>query len=210
MPRGKKAQETSKKRTKKMAEEEEDEDEIIEEDEAPVKKNTRKQSTKNSKSKGKKKAESEEEDELSDLQVDDDDDTNESGENEEVVMSHKREKQPIKKIDPKTAIGDLTVEDVLNYLVQKGIDNLNPTLKFGALELKGQLTGRRRRHPQTYGSKRNNYGPNPRFNNNRGNQYSQGSNRGGLNGLNGRNMQQSSSRNPQRQSYPQEDLYNDE
>ena len=205
MPRGKKTQETSKKRTKKMVEE--DDDETLDESDAPIKKNTKKQPTKNSKSKGKKKTESdEEESELSELQVDDDG-TNESGENEEVVMSHKRDKQPIKIIKRETPIGDLTVEDILNFLIQKAIADSNPTLKYRMLQVKAELTGHRRKYPQTYGSKRNNFGPNPRFN--RGNQYPQ-QGPGGRGNNNNRGGMQQGSRNSQRPSYPQEELYNDD
>ena len=220
MPRGKKAQEpTTKKRGKKVVEEEDVDDIIEEEEEQPSsKRSNKKQSVKSSKTSKRKKQESDEEDELSDLDVDEDDCANESADNDEIVTTHKHERQPIKLIDPKVPIGDLKIDEVLSYLIQLGNDTLNPQLKFGALNLKQQLIGRRRRPPQNFGgSKRNNFGPNPRFNRNNqyggnNNQHSgsnnnqTGSNRSGPN----RGMQQPPRTTQRQQSYPQEDLYNDE
>ncbi|XWV25918.1 hypothetical protein QJ857_gp1162 [Tupanvirus soda lake] len=183
MPRGKKSQETNTRKNKKIVEDEEQEDENLEdeiledeEESTPKKKSSKKTAPKNKPKKG-KKADAEDEDELSDLDVDDEDDAPaiESAENDKIVSSQKHERPPIKVIDPKTPIGNLKTDDVLSYLIQVGTETLNPQLKYGALNLLKQLTGRRRRHPPpTYGSKSN------RNFNNRGG-FSQRGGRGGRN-----------------------------
>lgn len=206
MPRGKKNQEpTTTKRGKKVVEEEEDEDveDLIDEEEAPPKKPNKKTPAKTT-ARGKKSkknvSEEEEEDDLSSIDVDEEDAPNESGETEEVISTHKAEKPPHKVIDPKTPIGQLKPVDILSYLIRVGIDDANPTLKYGALNLSKQLTGQRRRTPN-YGSKGNRYNQN---------NYNQNNYRGGFRGGRGGNvrggMQRSMSRN---HNMPPEELYDD-
>ena len=69
------------------------------------------------------------------------------------------ERQPIPRVNvnPAIAIGKLGIPDILNHLINVGTDTLNPQLKYGAINLLNQLTGKAR----------------PRFDNNR---------RGGFNG----------------------------
>lgn len=165
MPRGSGKKNLESKKYKRNEEEEEEniEDEIINEDEGNTKKSSKKKSSKIEKNKKNKKNENEDEDELSDLDVEDENNA-ESINNDEIVSTYKPEKAPIKFIDPKTPIGALKTDDVLSYLIQVGTDTLNPQLKFGALNLLRQLTGKRRRHPSMYnppmyGSKREDYNP---------------------------------------------------
>jgi hypothetical protein len=208
MPRGKKTRETTNKKNRKIEEEDEENiDEIIDE-ETPKKKSAKKASMVTSKTskKGKKPEikedikEADSEDDLSDLDVDDEDtlDDNdrpvESAENDTVVSSQKHERPPRKIIDPKTPIGQLSIQDGLNYYIQLGEESCNPQLKFGALNLLKQLTGRRRRYPPTFGSKTNrNFNPRGGFQQRRG---------GGI----GRQMQKSQTRGVQNSN---EDLYGD-
>ena len=153
MPRPKKFEEpASKRKGKKIVEEEDD---IIEEEVNSPKK-TRKAAPKPKARKG-KKVESEEEDDLSELDVEDEEAPAESGENDEVVSNNAQVRQPRKVIDPKTSIGKLKPDEILNYLIQLGADTLNPQLKFGSINLLNQLTGRRGR-PPPYGSNRGNFG----------------------------------------------------
>lgn len=153
-PRSKKGQDTTSRKKKKEIEEEVEDiinDDDEEEDETPKK--SKKETSKSSKSKKSKKAD-EDEDELSELEgVDDEELPVESNENDEVATSQRSEKRPVKIIDPKTPIGSLKTDDILSYLIQVGTDTLNPQLKYGALNLLQQLTGRRRR--PMYGSKSN-------------------------------------------------------
>jgi hypothetical protein len=197
MPRGKKSQEPKKKNKKVEEDEENVEDEIIEEEEEETPKKSKKTVSKPGKAKKGKKEESENEDELSDLEVDEEDgNTIESTENDEVITA---QRPPIKIIDPKIPIGQLSIQDGLSYYVQVGTDTLNPQLKYGALNLLNQLTGRRRRPPQTFGSKRGGYNP-------RGGYVQRGGRGGGGGG--GRGMMQ---RNQSRgQPSNNEDLYGEQ
>ncbi len=132
-----------------------------------------------------------EEDELSDLDVHDDDMPAETNDQDEIV-TFKPERPPIKIIDPKSQIGKLKPEEILNYLIQYGTENTNPTLKVGAIILLKKITGKYRR-PNNNGSKRN--GP-PRG-------FPRGGGRGGGGrGFNPRNQQRG-------QVPPQENLYDD-
>jgi hypothetical protein len=79
---------------------------------------------------------------LSDLEVDEEDPSN-----IDEVVSGTTHSPPHKEINPRTPIGDLKIEDVLGFLIQTGAQTLNPQLKYGALNLLQQLTGRRRRRP---------------------------------------------------------------
>ena len=136
-------------------------DEILEDD--PPKKVGRKTTTKgksikkeSTKGRGrgrKNKKEEEEDDEvasdLSDVDVEDQENQfQEDGENDELLEAKDVNKPTRKPINPKTPIGDLKTEDILSYLIQIGGDNLNPQLKYGALNLLNQLTGRRGRNFQ--------------------------------------------------------------
>jgi hypothetical protein len=136
MPRGKK--DDKKKKTKKV---EDDDDNIIEE--ADEEEETKP----NKKSGGKKKkstSQDDDVDDLSDLDVDEEDPQN----NQDEIFEGNGPAVPRKEINPKTPIGDLNIEDILSYLIQEGIKAFNPQLKYGALNLLQQLTGRRRKRPQ--------------------------------------------------------------
>lgn len=146
MPRVKKSGQS--KKSKKIIEEEDDDfDQIIEEDE-PVKK---KSSRKSSKSK-KEVVESSSEDDLSDLDINESDAPPRETHDNDVVVNSRRDKQPVKIIDPETPIGELKTDEILNYLINEGDKTLNPQLKFGALKLLKQLTGKWR--SSNYTSKR--------------------------------------------------------
>lgn len=164
MPRGKK--ESNKKKKSKDVEDSEESEDILEEEEE----DTPKKSKKSSKTDKKKKKETTDEDELSDLDVDEEDGNDtapDSGDNDEIVSSKpKRVEKPIKKIDPDIAIGSLKTDEILSFLIEKGHETLNPNLKYGALNLLKELTGKRRR--QQYGSKRGGHNNYPRGFNSRG------------------------------------------
>jgi hypothetical protein len=165
MPRGKKDDLPVKKgkASKKVVEESEEEidDEII--DEEPVVKKGSKKGAKTSASTAKKSSkkakpakDEDDEDELSEIDIDDEDAPDEEEEDQEedhdeVVHSaaghgahQERPPVPRKVIDPKTPIGQLNIEDVLGHLINVGTETLNPQLKYGAINLLNQLTGRRR------------------------------------------------------------------
>ena len=113
-------------------------------------------SKKDKKSKlSKKKSKNDDEDELSDLDVDDQD----------IVKSSppKAEKHTFKEVDPTTQIDKLTVGEICAYLFFKGEKEFNPKLKFGALNLFKDLTGKKKKHPAP-----RQYGAGP----NRGGNYS--------------------------------------
>lgn len=205
MPRGKKPETKNKKG--KYHEEDDSIDDIIEEDE--LEEATPKKASKKSKksSKGKKKQE-EEEDELSEIEVDDEDNAEdednvpvETADNDQVVSTQKQ-KTPIKKIDPKIPVGELKANEILSYLIQLGDDNLNPTLKRGALNLLLELTGRRRRHPMSQGQMRGRYNSyNPHFAN-------RGRGRGGVGQMgrgHGQQMQTNTMQPMPQNLYPDED-----
>lgn len=157
MPRSKQSVD-SKKKNKKHEEYEEEE---------------QKKTKRNSRNK-KKETESEEEDVLSDIDVEEDDmPAVESDENDNIV-SHRKQVFH-KEIDPNTPIGELRADDILSFLIEMGKRDLNPQLKFGALNLLKTLKGNKRHPNRHYGSKgpsnnynHNNYIPNNR-NNTRGN-----------------------------------------
>jgi hypothetical protein len=174
MPRGKKPQETNRRKNKKVEEEEEEEEEFMNEEEEVPKKSSNKKSSAKGKSvkKSSKRVEPDDEDDLSDLDVEEEDTPAIESADNDTVVSQKRERTPAKLIDPKTPIGELKTDEILSYLIQVGTQNLNPQLKYGALNLLRQLTGRRRPASRpAYGSKSN-----------RNN-----SNRGGFNSYRGRN-----------------------
>lgn len=219
----KKVPETNTKRkTKKKTDDDDSDDNIIEEIDS-MKKKVNKKSIARPKGKKDKKIErqeqeQEEEDALSELDINDDDNEPvESAENDEVVinnrLSRSLDRMPNKIIDSKIPIGSLKTDDilnylmqtskdspnpqlVLNYLIQIGKDTLNPQLRYGAINLLRQLTGRRRRYPQN-GSKRN-----ENYNNN--NSLNRSNSRGRSRGPPSKNSQRSSLNNTH------DDLYHDD
>ena len=169
MPRGKKTSESVSKKSKKHEEVDE-----VDVDVDEVELVSKKTSKKSSKDKSSKKKPIEVEDDLSELDIDDDDDipAHESAENDTVVQTVQKEREkPVRKtIDPKTPIGELSIQDGLNYYIQLGDQTCNPSLKYGALNLLKDLTGRRR-PGQNYGSKSNRNGNGgPQFNQRGGSQ----------------------------------------
>ena len=157
MPRHKKSDESSsKKKSRKVVEDDVDEieDEII--DDSPKKTRKAKENKPTTK-KSSRKAKETDEDELSDIDVDEEN-SGDTAENDEVIEGGPQRK-PIqrKDINPDTPIGELKTDDILSYLINVGTDTLNPQLKYGAIGLLNQLTGRRRRQP-VYGSKSRNFG----------------------------------------------------
>ena len=204
MPRGKKTPTNNKKELKKKTKKDEDEEdsleEIIEDDEEEAPKKTKKKTAQKSKGKS-KKAESEEEDELSDIDDEEDDNSPlETNENDEVVTSNKPDRPPIKVVDPKTPIGKLKTDEILSYLIQQGTDSLNPQLKYGALNLLKQLTGRQRRpQPSFQTGGRGNFNPRGSF-----------SQRGGRPNNGGRGASHSSNHQQRAPSSQRGDLYEDD
>jgi len=65
--------------------------------------------------------------------------------------------QPRRIVDPKTPIGQLNIEDILTHLIKVGSDTLNPQLKYGAINLINQLTGRRRTGGNGLNGNKNNF-----------------------------------------------------
>jgi len=130
----------TKRKSKKIDNDTENEDEIVEHEES-VKRDKR------SIKKGKKKTDDsdneEQEDELSEIEVNDENENTTGGENDEILIGNKSNKPQRTNIDPKTPIGNLKTNEILNYLIQVGDHTLNPQLKFGTLELLAKLTGRR-------------------------------------------------------------------
>lgn len=103
-------------------------------EEKPIKKSTKKSIKK------KEVVEEEEiiEDELSDIEVD------------EVTHQDTTHNKPKRQeTNPLTPIGELNVEEILNYIIKVGHDTYNPDLKYGCLEIKKKITGQ--------GRKNNNY-----------------------------------------------------
>ena len=158
----------TKKKTKKVVEESIDDD-LIEDDSAntnepSIKKNKKGSTTtttvaaSNKKRKGSITSSSQDEtiindenneidvDELSDLEVAADEDDKQNNQDEVIYGSIGSSSFVPKKkdVNPKTPIGSLNIEDILNYLIQEGNRAYNPQLKFGATNLLRQLTGRMR------------------------------------------------------------------
>ena len=211
MPRGKKTQESSKRKTKKVVDDEDFEEEIVnddeEQEELPKKKSSKKPAAKSKTPKKNKKSDPDEEDDLSDLDVDDEDTPAIESADNDTVVSQRHERTPPKIIDPKTPIGQLKTDDILSYLIQVGSDTLNPQLKYGALNLLKQLTGRVRRPQQQYGSKSNRNGFNQRT-------VGGFAPRGGNGGNNGRNQNNYTPNNKNKHRSQQkdnnDDLYDDQ
>lgn len=191
MPRAKKI-EDPKKRSKKQDEVIEDDEIIDEADEVGSVKNSKKSKSKSvpskkSKERSRNDSEDEVDDELSDIEMEDETPQNEGSENDEVVRTGPRShSRPQKLIDPKSTIGDLKTEDILSYLIQVGDTTLNPQLKYGALNLLRDLTGKSRRprpRPE-FGSKRCGFGRSDRGGRN-GYGGDRNGDRGGRNGYGG-------------------------
>lgn len=154
MPRRSKTESKKKKIMKAIEDDDNIDDDILEEEEEtkPARKN--KKENKSSKGKKAKHSDSEESDELSDLDVDEDIPPVESAENDQVVSTQKPQhpkKPDIKKIDPKTQIGELKPVEIFSYLIQLAEEegNPNPTLRRVAVNSLLELTGRRR-HPRQF------------------------------------------------------------
>jgi len=155
-------------RTKKVEEEVESEEEI---DEKPVKKPARKAPAKKAAPKKpapKKKKELKEEedieeaDEISEeISVDDDDTFPEADPSDKTEITRK---VTIKKTDPNSKLKDLTPLEIIQYLIDKGEADLNPSLKRGGITYKNLLLDKRGRH-RNAGPRRNNGGG---YRNNRG------------------------------------------
>lgn len=174
MARPKKS-ETIKKDKKKKSTKKKDEvvDEIEEVEEVVEKKSKTSKGKKSTASKKKESIPESSEDDLSDIDIDDSSDENisEGGENDEVIAPARPPKKEYKKTDPSIPIGDLTIEDILNYLVQKGIDGMNPQLKHGAINLRNDLNDKGRRH----NFRKNNFsGRGGSFSRDRGNNFNRG------------------------------------
>ena len=97
----------------------------------------RQKSTDKKSSKGKKKKIPQNEEEISEDSFDLDE--IEEEENDDIGNSTHMNDHKI--IDPNTPIGELTIEEILSYLINLGKENFNPKLKFGALNLLKTLKG---------------------------------------------------------------------
>lgn len=201
MPRGKKTEETTRKKGKKVEEEEEVDDDIIEEEDQP--RGRKKAAPK--KGKKSRKDDDEQEDELSDIDIDEEAEgagNQDTGDNDEIVPGQKFVR---KVVDPKTAIGKLKPDEILNYCIQLGEDACNPQLKFGALNLLNQLTGRRRK-PQGRGGARGGYNTRGDFNQRGGGYQGRGRGNGYPNNNQGAPRQQNQYRGP---TNAEADVYDD-
>lgn len=152
---------TKNKRSKKI------EELIVDDNEVSDKKSSKYKDKKNKKL-------TNEEDELSDLDLDDNDlaepETNDD--NDAIIDNSKIKKNERILIDPKTQIGKLRPDEILSYLIQLGGETLNPQLKYGALNLLRQLSGKRRNNQMNSGSKRGgNYQPRNNFSRNQNHYY---------------------------------------
>ena len=109
----------------------------------PVKKEPKKAPKKETKKVVPEEENSEEvfEDELSDIDVNDD--TTAATNNVQKSKPSTKHNKPNQNYDVDSAcpIGELKVTDILNYLVQKGIETSNPVLKYGAINLKKEING---------------------------------------------------------------------
>lgn len=172
MPRGKK---TEGHKGKKPLIDEDTDDEKLEESKKKKPLKTKPRKPKNI------EEDDENEDELSELQLDDDNHSSE-GDNDEVVTNRRPQNaRPL--VNPKTPIGELNTNDILSHLIKVGEESLNPQLKYGALDLLFQLTGKKRRNHNHNNNNHNNnynqrrfYGPrngngNPNGNGNGGSNY---------------------------------------
>ncbi len=152
---GRKKSELSKKKVKKVEDDlEEVSDEEVQEEE------DEKKSKKSKNQKNKTKKVDDEDEELSDLEVEAEDAVVESTDQNDMITSNQSNfNNKFKTIDPKSRLCDLKADAILNYLVQLGNNDLNPQLKYGALNLLRQLTGtgKRRNHPQMYGNQPHGY-----------------------------------------------------
>lgn len=180
MPRKKKSIDENKPDGRKMRKNkdvDDDVDDLI--DEEDVQKKNKKDSKKGLKMKKNKKASSDDEDELSDIdlnEIDASSPLSEENNNDEMVSNKKQEhfeRHPRKIINPETTIGELKTDDILTYLIQIGEETLNPQLKYGAINLLNQLTGKKKRHSPNYGSKRGNYNQHYNHNFNNRNNFNQ-------------------------------------
>lgn len=114
----------------------------------------------------KKKADAEEEvvdvdeNEISeDLSADEDDTFPDADPSDKTEVSRKT---VIKKTDPNAKLKDLTPIEIIQYLIDKGISDNNPSLKRGGISYKNLILDKRGRHR---GARRNNrYGNNRGFN----------------------------------------------
>lgn len=120
------------------------------------------------------------EDELSDFEdIIDDDLTLESSDHDNIMESTKVVNKPPQykiTVDPTTPIGELSIDQILVFLGNKGKETLNPTLRAGAFNLKKRLHGGGRRPGSKAGSKsgrhnNNNYNSRPVQNYPRQNSY---------------------------------------
>lgn len=154
-------------RTKKV--EEVDSDEEIEEVEektpkkparkAPAKKTAaaKKPAAKKKKASAEEDAEVDENEISEDLSADEDDTFPDADPSDKTEVSRKT---VIKKTDPNAKLKDLTPIEIIQYLIDKGISDNNPSLKRGGISYKNLILDKRGRHR---GSRRNN-----RYGNNRG------------------------------------------
>ena len=150
---GRKKSESNKKKVKKIEENDEVSDEEVQEEGEDEKK-----SKKTKKHSSKTKKVDDEDDELSDLDVEAEEAVVESADQNDMVTSNQSNfNNKFRTIDPKSRLCDLKADAILNYLIQLGNDDLNPQLKYGALNLLKQLTGKRRNHPQMYGNQTHGY-----------------------------------------------------
>ena len=105
----------------------------------------KKASEKEKKSKSKKSKIPQDEDEISgdSIELDDVDieDIEDDGNDD---MGNSKGKPSYKVIDPETPIGELSIDEILSYLINLGKESLNPGLKMGALNLLRNLKGNKK------------------------------------------------------------------
>jgi hypothetical protein len=135
-----------------------------------VKKISNKKKTPTKRKVKKVKDESEDdEDELSDINIENENNVDEIINEDESIKKIDRQ---IKKIDPKTPIGELKIPEIFNYLINLGEENYNPRLRFGMINLLKELMGQKRHYNnhrfQHSGSKNNGTYIRPSFRGGRG------------------------------------------
>jgi hypothetical protein len=138
-------------RSKKVQEEEVEEIDDLELE--VVEKKPRKKATKTTKAPAKKSRSKKDADDDDDVELmlnEDDDNDNRKAETQE-----RAKRPPREPIDATRPAKDMSTQDLLRYLMERGAEALNPTLRIGASNLLNELTRGpgRRRGGQRYGSK---------------------------------------------------------
>lgn len=88
--------------------------------------------------------------EYNDDNEDDDNDNNSDPDN----IGQKKNIRKRKEIDPTTPIGELSIQEILSYMIKLGVESYNPALKNGSRDLLNTLTGNKPRYRNNRGTSR--------------------------------------------------------